>query len=225
MNLFIDIETLPSQDDQVKADLVAEILANPPGTMSKADTIEAWKREKAPALIEAALLKTSFDGALGSICVIGWAIDDGPTESLNVNARTTEKEILQWFYKELEIKINYQDRPFLRIVGHNHVAFDLPFLRKRSIINQVTPSSHLPVNAKPWDSKVYDTMYQWDPQNRISMDKLCRALGIAGKGDISGADVWPMYQEGRIEEIAEYCRGDVDRTRQMFNRMTFHKVS
>ena len=56
-----------------------------------------------------------------------------------------------------------------------------------------------------------------------SMDRLCRLLGIPGKGDISGADVWPMVKAGKLAEVAEYCRGDVERTRALYNRMTFHE--
>jgi predicted PolB exonuclease-like 3'-5' exonuclease len=70
-------------------------------------------------------------------------------------------------------------------------------------------------------------MVQWDSQQRAggSMDRLCRLLGIPGKGDISGADVWPMVQSGRIQEVAKYCRDDVERTRAMHKRMTFAEAA
>ena len=59
-------------------------------------------------------------------------------------------------------------------------------------------------------------------KDRISMDRLCKILGIPGKGDgPTGADVWPMVQAGRIDEVGEYCRQDVSRTREIHKRLTF----
>ena len=53
------------------------------------------------------------------------------------------------------------------------------------------------------------------------MDRLCKILGIPGKGDMDGSRVWPMVQSGKIAAVADYCRGDVDRTRAIHKRMTF----
>ena len=80
MLLTIDIETLPSDDDAVRAELAATIL--PPGSMSKAETISAWTVEKKPALIDEAMLKTSFDAQYGRILCIGWAVDDAEPQSI-----------------------------------------------------------------------------------------------------------------------------------------------
>lgn len=56
------------------------------------------------------------------------------------------------------------------------------------------------------------------------MDRLCRVLGIPGKGDgPSGADVWPMVQAGKLDEVTAYCRADVERTRSLYQRLTFAK--
>ena len=58
--------------------------------------------------------------------------------------------------------------------------------------------------------------------NRISMNDLCLALGIDGKGDdIDGSKVWDFVQQGKIAEVAEYNKADVVRTRAIYNRMTF----
>ena len=38
---------------------------------------------------------------------------------------------------------------------------------------------------------------------------------------MDGSKVWPMVQAGQIAEVADYCAGDVERTRAMFKRMTF----
>jgi 3'-5' exonuclease len=109
-------------------------------------------------------------------------------------------------------------------VGHNVIGFDFPFLWKRSMVLGVRPPAYLPRNPSPYRSEmVYDTMLLWDPTQRAggSMDRICKLMGLPGKGDISGADVWPMVKAGDIAAVSEYCRGDVERTRAMYKRMTF----
>ena len=80
MNLFLDLETLPSESDAVRA-AIAETIT-PPGNMSKAETIAAWTLEKKPALVDEAMLKTSFDAQYGRILCIGWAVDDDEPQSV-----------------------------------------------------------------------------------------------------------------------------------------------
>ena len=105
----------------------------------------------------------------------------------------------------------------------NGRGFDLPFLWKRAMVLGVRPTWSLPRNPKPWSELCQDTMLLWDSQQRAggSMDRICRLLGIPGKDGMSGADEWPSVEAGRIDEVAAYCRGDVERTRAMFKRMTF----
>jgi hypothetical protein len=40
---------------------------------------------------------------------------------------------------------------------------------------------------------------------------------------MTGADVWPAVQAGRLDEVAEYCRQDVRRVREIFQRMNFQR--
>jgi hypothetical protein len=42
---------------------------------------------------------------------------------------------------------------------------------------------------------------------------------------MTGADVWPYVQAGRLDEVAEYCRQDVRRVREIYQRMTFSNES
>ncbi len=80
MLITIDLETCPAQDPAVRADIAAGI--EPPGNISKAETIAAWHADKKPAAVEEAWRKTSFDGATGHICVIGVSFDDEPPIAL-----------------------------------------------------------------------------------------------------------------------------------------------
>jgi len=77
----------------------------------------------------------------------------------------------------------------------------------------------IPRDPKPWDSTMFDTMTAWaGARGTISMDNLCAALGIEGKGDFSGADVAAAWGEGEHEKIATYCADDVLRTRAIWQR-------
>ena len=213
--LFIDIETIPCQwpnaTEEIKRDLKA------PANYTKQETIDKWIEENA----EKAYLKTSFDGGMGQIVVIGYAIDDHPAQTFQVSDLSigSEKEILEDLYQ-----IYSEVGAGSLVIGHNHIGFDLPFVFKRSIINSVTPTPFFPRNPKWNGAEVYDTMLGWSGKEFTSMNTLCKLFGIDGKGDIDGSDVWPMVQAGKITEVAQYCAGDVERTREIFKRLTFGQL-
>ena len=214
---YFDIETIPSQLAGIRDDLAKTI--EPPGNISKAETIAAWHAEKKPALIEDTYLKTSFDGGVGQVVVIGFAVGDGEPYSYSVGdlSRAAERGIIEDFFCAVT------DAGPVQFVGHNVIGFDFPFLWKRAMVLGIKPPWTFPRNPKPWGETVADTMLMWDATQRAggSMDRVCRLLGIPGKGDMDGSKVWPHVQAGKIDEVAEYCRSDVERTRAMHQRMTF----
>lgn len=218
--LFFDIETIPAQDPAVLDELRAAVQA--PGQYKKPESIAEWMRENRESEAQAAWLKTSFDGGVGQCVCIGWAINDEPAQSIAVESLTADDEraMLASFFDAVRSVGRCQ------FIGHNILGFDLPFLWKRACVLNVKPP-RLPRNARPWDDIVQDTMLLWDSQQRAggSMDRLCRLLGIPGKGGISGADVWPMVRDGRMPEVSAYCRGDVERTRALYRRMTFSQAA
>lgn len=231
MLLTLDIETLPTADAEVIADIAASI--KPPANYSKPETIAKWLEENKDQATKEAVHKTGFSGLYGSIACICYAFDDG--EVFTVDSRDGEAKMLEQFkahvidVTSIEHHVGRCDMA-LTVVGHNVAAFDLPFIKHRSIINQVKPATALlkAMNAKPWDACIADTMLMWssDKEKRASMDKLCRALGIPGKGDFDGsmvADTWPIDPQ----KVLDYCADDVRRTREIYKRLTFdfHQLS
>jgi hypothetical protein len=213
MNLYLDIETVGTDDPVVIAEITAGI--TPPGNISKAETIAAWESEKKPALVEEAIKRTSFDGGLGRVICFGYAFDKKPVESL---IGTGEPELL--------MAVSAIDpgsmTSLITVIGHN-VAWDARFLWQRMIVNNVPVPQWLrvAVKAKPWE--MGDTMTLWNPdrERKVSLAKLCRILGVpTPKGDLDGSKVWDAYRAGEIDRIAEYCRGDVEATRACYLRMT-----
>lgn len=215
MKLVIDIETIPSQ----KAGLLEEIRATiaPPGNISKPESIAKWMEENADTSAQETYRKTALNGSQGEIICIGWSIDNRPVESMIRHLDEPEHYLLKSFYSRFEVE--YVET----IIGHNLIAFDARFMFQRSVINGVHPSFNLHNDTRYSGGLVFDTMTAWAGWgNRISLKNLCSALNIEVKqGDITGANVWDAVQAGRYDEIAEYCRQDVEATRAAYKRMTW----
>ena len=232
MNIYFDIETIPAQDpvaiELIKADIEKQKLSvKAPGNYKDQEKIDAYIKaevEKLDAEFDATYRKTSFDGGLGEICCISYAIDDQAPVSIYHECET---DILDFFYHSLKSRYDPSSQTRPKFIGHNIVNFDLRFLFQRSVIHNIKPLMMIPFNAKPWDESIFDTMTAWAGHgNRVSLDKLCKIFNIPMKGseigeEIDGSKVWDFYQAGRIDDIAKYCEGDVDRTRQAYKRMTF----
>ena len=217
--LTIDIETIPAQRKDIHAYIAKNV--KHPGTISKPESIAKWNEESRPAAIEEAINKTGLDGAFGKIVCVGLAIDDAdPICIYGIDEYVLLTGLNRWLSA-----IPSKEYLTTTVVGHNVAAFDLRFLMQRHIVNGIKPHQiiKLAAGAKPWESeRVYDTMVQFaGVGNRISLDKLCMALDLPGKGEVTGADVWPMVQAGRLDEVATYCIDDVRKTRDVFKHMTF----
>jgi hypothetical protein len=239
---YFDIETLACTDEQAIMDMSVTITqettkeldaVSAPSNYKDQEKIDAYitgKREsiKKESDIKLAdkIAKTSFDGALGSIACISWAFDDGVI--YHSMPDDTEAEVINRFYDSIRdtVKVNYHGgstSQSLTFCGHNIAGFDLPFLKHRSIILGIKPPPDMikAMTAKPWDSCIADTMLLWstDSQKRASMEKLCRAFGIEGKGAFDGSQVNTEWTTGSRSKVIEYCNDDIVRTRKLYKRM------
>lgn len=218
MNIFtFDIETIPGQHPGLKEELAATVTA--PGQYKKPESIAQWLAENRETEAENAWLKTSFNGGLGQLCVIGYAIDDDEPVTLSVSdlSPDAERDLLRRFFSVITTEL-----ASATFVGHNVIGFDFRFIWQRAMVLGVRPPIYFPRDPKPWGGRVFDTMIAWAGQrNFIDMDSLCSILGIPGKGGMDGSQVWPLVRDGRIDEVADYCRGDVKRARAIYRRMEF----
>jgi len=211
-NIYLDIETIPSQLPWVSEYVAAGV--KPPGTIKKAESIAKWHEESKPDAVQEAMDKCSFDGALNHIICIGVAIDDEPAKTIVANTIDQEPVLLNEFYGL--IKSHALGAVY---IGHNISGFDLKVIKQRSMVLGVKPAAMIPFDAKPWEKNPYDTMVQWDAKNSAKLDKIARAFGIKGKGDVDGSDVYQMWKDGNFSEIAQYCREDVEMTRSVYKKM------
>lgn len=213
----IDLETV-QRDDSLARQFVAEGI-KPNANMSKPETLSEWHATRKPALVEEALAKG--DGGLsavtGKILCIGLVSDKFEHSFCGDD----EREIIHLAYEFLSML----QEP-VTYVGHALQGFDLPFLRQRSIVLGLKPPLSLrkAMSAKPWDADVlFDTMIQWsaDRDKRISLDKLCRLLGIPSSKEngMDGSKVYAAYKAGQLAEIAEYCIADCRAALECYKRI------
>lgn len=213
--LYLDIETLPTNDGFVMAEIEDGI--KPPANISKAETLDKWDAESKPALVKEAIGKTALSGAWGSICCISFAWGDSEPVGL-VRGEAGEGAMLtDAFAKMQAIKPQFG---LCAIVGHNVANFDIRFIWQRCFVLGVRVPGWFPRDPKPWSREVNDTMTMWSGQRDfISLDKLCRAMGLRGKGNMNGGDVAQAWAEGRFDDIKAYCQGDVERVRAVHRKM------
>jgi hypothetical protein len=105
------------------------------------------------------------------------------------------------------------------IVAH-YADFDIRVIWQRAKILGITPPVWWPLNYSRYRTdEVYDTMTAWaGPNGRISLDDLCKALGVPGKDGFDGSMVWNAIQAGKLDEVCVYCDDDVERV------STVHKI-
>ncbi len=136
-----------------------------------------------------------------------------------------ERSIIQRFFDGI-------DKYTPQLVSWNGSGFDLPVLHYRGLIHGVQC-------ARYWDMGEDDREFKWN--NYISryhtrhidlmdllamyggranapLDDLAKLLGFPGKLGMDGSKVWEAYQQGRLEEIRNYCETDVVNTYLVFTR-------
>lgn len=124
-----------------------------------------------------------------------------------------EKEILSQFNDTLK-QFHNNNHTWI-FTGHNIKEFDVPFLSRRMLVNNISIPSYIDFqNMKPWETPVLDTLHLWrfgDYKHYTSLKLLAAVLGIPSpKDDIDGSQVGHIYwKEKDIERIAIYCEKDV----------------
>jgi 3'-5' exonuclease len=209
--LFLDIETLPADEKNVEK--LRELFNKKHDDFNQEKFEEFFK-------------KTSFDGAFGRILCIGYAVDDDPVQFFCNDGN--EKKTLKEFWDLVNaLSVAPKDMRYpdygLQFVGHNVMDFDLRFICQRSIVLGVKMPYELNF-ARYRNYPIYDTMKEWVKWSNsgVGLEYLAVALGIPSPKDgIDGSQVADFYKQGKVKEICEYCKRDVDTTREIFRRMNF----
>ena len=248
-NLFIDMETLPTTDGAVIERIIAEIEA--PSNYKDPEKIAAYKAEKAASVVAKTALDGSLGriAVIGfafnheaprTMTAVDHLLSNSHAKAVSPED-FREHLMLQDFFDEatLFIKDSIKEEPIhyrmiplgmsnevnlcnVRIIGHHIAGFDIRFITQRAIILGVRLPTWWPRDPKPWSDKVFDTMTAFSgSRDTISLDRLCRALGIEGKGDIDGSKVAGLWAAGEHKKVAEYCCEDVRKVQAIYKKMAF----
>ncbi len=108
------------------------------------------------------------------------------------------------------------------LCGHNIKEFDIPYICRRLLINNIGLPPVLQISGKkPWEINFQDTLELWkfgDYKNYTPLKLLTAVFGIpTPKDDIDGSQVANIYYvENDIDRISRYCQKDVVATAQVY---------
>ena len=226
--LFIDIETVPGTNefDELDEELqelwgikTRQLLRRPAEEEIEYDEMSEVYGTRAGIYAE-----------FGKIVCISVGIitknpDNGePLLRLKSFTNHVEASLLEDFSELLNKR--FDDPNKFALCGHNIREFDIPYICRRMLINQLPFPRLLDISGKkPWETKhLIDTLELWkfgDIKNYTSLRLLAAVFGFPSpKDDMSGSDVARVYWEDRdLDRIAHYCEKDVLATVQLFLKM------
>jgi 3'-5' exonuclease len=200
-----------TKDEAKRAEKLDEARAKHAEAASKAE--EKYAIDK--AAYEASVIdKAALDARHGRVIAIGFQNDDNGFWAENSD---DEREVLKSFWSAFDFATVAKTK----LVGHNCLGFDLPFIIQRSWITGVAISPGVLDKGKWWHECLVDTMVRWQCANfrstYVSLDSLARVLGVGAKnGD--GAAFAKLWAEDRKQAIA-YLQNDLDITYQVAYRL------
>jgi predicted PolB exonuclease-like 3'-5' exonuclease len=161
-----------------------------------------------------------------SVGIAYWDKESGQYKiRLKSFAQAAEKDLLQAFC-EL-INKHYANPLTHALGGHNIKEFDIPFICRRLIINNLKLPEILKISGKkPWELNHFiDTMEMWkfgDWKSYTSLKLLTSIFDIPSpKDDIDGSQVGQVYwEENDLQRISRYCEKDVLATMQVYDRIS-----
>jgi uncharacterized protein YprB with RNaseH-like and TPR domain len=212
--LFFDIETVPETDNFDGLD---------------SDMKELWEQKTHYQRRDEFTPEEFYERAgiwaeFGKIvCIsVGFFVNKGDIRNFRVTSFFgDEKKILKDFSNLMDTHFSQAQHV---LCGHNAKEFDIPFIARRMIINQIAIPNKLNLfGKKPWEITHLDTLELWkfgDYKHYTSLKLLTKILGIPSpKGDIDGSQVAHVfYVEKDIDRIVVYCEKDVIAVAQIFLR-------
>jgi 3'-5' exonuclease len=162
---------------------------------------------------------------LHRVIAISCALSDRDAFRVWSLAGESEGEIIQRFFDGIE---KYTPQ----LVSWNGAGFDLPVLHYRGLIHAVRAPRY-------WDTGDDDREFRYnnyisryhmrhcDVMDLLSLyqgravaplDEIAQLLGLPGKLGMDGSQVWDAFEQGRIQDIRNYCETDVVNTYLVFLR-------
>lgn len=235
MYVFLDTETIPEENRQRHIDKALAEMKIPDITKEKAakdlglletknlnkeQVIELWMQkfgpENAEKVGDIAWRRTALDPSYGRLLSIAWSLS--PNDEIEPKSITSlhEDRMIRDFYEQLKDELGQRKPCF---VAHR-APFDLKFLYRRSVINNIAMPYELPFRGRHGvGCDYYCTDQAWcEYGEHIKLDDLCKILGIPGKEGMDGSQVCDYWLAGRLQDIGAYNRADVRALRRVFLR-------
>lgn len=203
---IFDIETGPREREEV---LACAPKFKAPSNYKDPEKIAAAIAEQEEEFVQRAALCAST----GRVHAIGIRKDG---ETLIFGDQDGEREMLRLFWGWVEDCV----RTGYALIGFNIARFDIPFLIRRSWALGVTPACGVIGGYGRLNPAFIDLMQEWQCGDRgasISLDRLCRMLGLPGKnGD--GAEFARLWKEDKAK-AETYLTNDIMVTLRVAERM------
>ncbi len=137
-----------------------------------------------------------------------------------------EKELVKGFFHYITEK-----KP--RLVTFNGRTFDLPVLKYRAMVHGIQAeyfhkagdkwNSYNQRYSSEWHCDLLESLSDFGASARMKMNEVCAALNLPGKIGVDGSKVIDLYDNGKIQEIRNYCETDVLNTYLIYLRFMHHQ--
>lgn len=228
MNFVVDIETIP-RDLRREPRRIQEYVWERALRRAAEPELEGTLEEylAAPEAPRFAAVRERLDHYMalrpefGHVICIGMGHDGRGRGELEVKALTArrvedERAILEAFWEVVRGGREW------RWVTYNGLAFDVPFLVRRSIYLGVPPTGLLPMKPYALESHfdVMRALANWERTDAVRLDVVAELLGLSKQPPgMDGSQVLALWRAGRVDEIAAYCLGDVRLVYEVFLRI------
>jgi predicted PolB exonuclease-like 3'-5' exonuclease len=205
-SIVFDIETGPLAEEVIES-LVPEFdpTTVKVGNLKDEEKIKAKVANAEVAHREKWFSKAALSPLTGQVLAIGMRNVGGKYNIGCVDDKVNEAALLSAFW------LNYMQLDAgSHLVGFNSHHFDLPFLVRRSWMNNVTVPDGLRERGRFQRSIDLADEWRMTDHEYISLDTISKAFGLSGK-DGNGAEFAATFEQNR-EAAIQYLRKDVELT-------------
>lgn len=226
MNFVLDIETIPrdlrAESPRIQRYVWERVRRGEAGGGPGLDDFLAGMEDRDFADLRREVERyMALRPEFGHVICIGMGHDArgrGELETKALTARSVEDErrILEGFWDVVRGARDW------RFVTYNGLAFDLPYLIRRSVYLGVPASTGLPLRPYAPESHfdVMRVLSNWERTEAVRLDVVAELLGLRkSPPGMEGSQVLGLWRAGRVDEIEAYCLGDVRLAYEVFLRV------
>lgn len=142
--------------------------------------------------------------------------DGEQSRTMTIQNTDLERDIIEWFWGIL------RDQKPQRIVSFNGKNFDLPIIVRRSMLYNLKPTT------KHISLEKYDSLFHYDLADYLGnyqtplkrLDFYCDLYGITKEsGGFKGDEIRGLFEQGKTQDIATKCEGDVKATYELYKKV------